>query len=459
MMKNNLFFLVIILSFNVFAQQLELETVVQSTRQHHPLITQELQSLMMAASSKEAADGAFDLNLVAKATDRQEGYYDGQYQEYKLQKAIPAFNTKLYTAFRSSDGKFPIYESQNETLAGGESSVGFMFSLLRERSIDDKRLKVIQAKVKNQQAKLKLEEVTIKTTYEATKAYWDWVAKGRIYDVNKRLLDVALKRNTGLKKRIKQGDLAKIYLTENAQYIAKRESEVLNSKLDLSVAAIKLSLFYRDAEGKTIIPAVTQLPKSVDQLAKQDYSLIAPEVLERSPLLGILNREIERINSEIENANNDLLPRLDVGMELAQDNGEGLENLQGQENKVFLKFEIPIERRLGRGKVNQSKARKKIVKAQTQYFTEVLSNHLLNLKLNLDTSRAVLVNTKREFELAQILEKAENKKFISGASDFFVVNLREEKTARAKIKYYKEVKEYNTLRASFEAARFGVFIK
>ena len=56
------------------------------------------------------------------------------------------------------------------------------------------------------------------------------------------------------------------------------------------------------------------------------------------------------------------------------------------------------------------------------------------------------MNAKEEINLASILEKAEKKRFRQGASDFFVINIREENTADARIKkidaYLKYQKAY-----------------
>ena len=43
--------------------------------------------------------------------------------------------------------------------------------------------------------------------------------------------------------------------------------------------------------------------------------------------------------------------------------------------------------------------------------------------------------TKDEIQLAQTMERAERKRFENGASDFFVLNAREQKVAEARIRY------------------------
>jgi len=62
-----------------------------------------------------------------------------------------------------------------------------------------------------------------------SKAYWNWVTRGFIYKINKDLLVVMEIQLKGIRKKIKLGALARIYETENLQYIMKRKTQIIKS--------------------------------------------------------------------------------------------------------------------------------------------------------------------------------------------------------------------------------------
>ena len=66
----------------------------------------------------------------------------------------------------------------------------------------------------------------------------------------------------------------------------------------------------------------------------------------------------------------------------------------------------------------------------------------------------MLNNLKEEVLLAQKLEKAERRRFRFGASNFFVVNLREQISANSKIKKIEAWRKLQNFKADYKAARF-----
>ena len=80
--------------------------------------------------------------------------------------------------------------------------------------------------------------------------------------INQSLLDIANKRQTALVKKHKRGDVAEIYLSENQQYILKRQNKLLEAQNYFQNASRNLALFYRGEDGVPIIPTKDVLKKS-----------------------------------------------------------------------------------------------------------------------------------------------------------------------------------------------------
>ncbi len=452
-----------IISFSCLAsineKVLTLDMVHESSLKNYPLILGSIENIEVAKMKVKESLGQFDLTLNSKLDSREKGYYDGKSADITLEKPLGFMNSKIYTGYRISDGTYPLYEGKNNTLDSGESRIGVELSLWRNRDIDEKRLKLWNNQLNVSTKEQKFLSNKVKIEKESTKAYWKWVTSGHIYLVYLDLLEVAIKRDNGLNRRIQKGDLAKIYASENQQYILKRKTQVLEAKRDFYEASLLLSLFLRNEEGHPVIPLEEQLPKSFKQEAPLSIVTLNND-LERarklSPVIRNLDLKRQQLSNEEMLGQTKISPKLDLNFEVSRDNGRGSSALEQEENRIFLKIEIPIERRLARGKIEKARAQKRVVSYQQQLTLETMEANLKSLFQKLNTSSETILNTTKEVELAQILEKAENRKFSRGASDFFVVNLREQASADAKVKNMKARYEYNQNLAEYKAMTFAL---
>ena len=180
------------------------------------------------------------------------------------------------------------------------------------------------------------------------------------------------------------------------------------------------------------------------------------DIIKINPYLRMLDLKKLQLNNEEMLAENELSPKLDLKFEVSKDNGNGLESLQGEEQRVFLQIEIPIERNLGRGSIQRISAKKRIVDQSIKFQKEQLSIKLKTIVTRIKTNRQIIKNTNQELEFAKKLQVAETERFIQGTSDFFVVNMRDRnvasaeiKLAKTKYKLSKDIAEYKALTMSF----------
>jgi outer membrane protein TolC len=448
--------------FSSFAQEkitLKEDFVINSALKHYPDVLQSIEDMEASKAQIKEALGAFDLKLKAKGDIRTRGFYNGKSMDVVVEKPLQFFNSRVYTGFRQSEGKYPDYEGKNDTLTDGESRFGVEFSLLQDRAIDERRLKLRNSKLGLNSKEMKFLLVRVKINKMASKAYWTWVAKGNIVKVYQELLDIAIDRNKGLKSRVRRGDLAKIYMTENRQYILKRETQLLKSKQEFFEAALELSLFLRDEFSSPIMPQDELLPEfdsNFPMVSKVMFEEGVSRAMEISPKLRILDNQTQEFRNEQLMGENKLMPRLDLSFEVSRDTGIGSSTLIGTENRAMLKLEIPLERNLGKGKVAKSKAKRKRVEYERKLQTEMLKNKISNLFNKMKIFMNVITNTQEEVQVAQKLQKAEVRKFANGASDFFVVNLREQNTADAKIKLIKAKLKFKKNLADYDAQTFNL---
>lgn len=448
----------IFLISNCFADdtnKLTMEMVLASSMKYYPQILESLENVEAAKMKIKEAVGEFDLKLKAKGDARPRGYYDGKSVDFVIEKPLPYMNSRIYTGYRNTNGEYPLYEGKYETLQNGEVRAGIAISLWQNRDLDSRRLQIKLNKLNLSNKELKVLSSQIKVKQSATKAYWKWVAKGNVYNVYSSLLEIALDRQNGLKKRVEKGDLAKIYLIENQKYIVKRRSQVIKSLRDFRESALDLSIFLRNENGIPLLASDKMLPNKMDgeeKITKEDMIKAQKLAMERSPELFELNNKIQELRLQEEMGRNSLMPRVDLNFEVSRDEGAGSKSLVGTENRAMLQIEIPIERNKGRGKMAKARFKRRATEFKRQLVQERMKIDINKFLINLNASVDKIENTNQEIEFANILQKAEAQKFRSGASDFFVVNIREENTADAKISNIKAHLEYRISFANYQAA-------
>lgn len=460
-MKKILFLFTFIL-FDVYAEELTLKQVLDTTEKHHPIILMNLYQLEEAAAKAIESDGAFDTQLDISSTERKEGYYDGSFWDASLTKPLKLLNAKIYTGFRKSSGELPVYETQAQTQDDGEARVGFQFSLLGNRSIDEKRLKLWNEQFNAQIQENEVKQVKLELEAEAQSAFWKWQTAGQMLAVYEKLYDVAMKRNVALEKRVKKGDLARIYLTENRQYILKRKSLVLESRQKFQHATLYLAFFYRDENGNILIPQKSQLSQNIsvpDLFAYEKLDNDIKEAIKKSPYLVQIQLKEKQQKNELEFGESLNQPTLDLKLEQSRDYGTQLDQYQEDERKLMLEFNLPLGRSFAQGRMQQARAKLKRLEVQKLYVKDQFRLRLTNLYQAMLNEYQIIVNSTEEVKAAQALEQAENAKFSRGASDFFLVNIREQNTASAEVKLIETKLKYMQNYIAYQNSLAGVYHK
>lgn len=421
------------------------QEVVQSSLTHYPQVIESLLEKEQALQEERGYRGAFDATIKTDVDARTQGYYDGDAYKTQIEKSFPALNSKLYGGFRNSYGQFPVYEGKLETLTGGETFAGISLSLLRNSLIDIKRYKVRKQEQVVVQREEELRQIKMDVQSLSLQSYWNWVVRGNELRVYREILDLALKRNGQIKKRIKAGDLARIYQSENDQYIRKRQAQVKKSEILFRQAELTLSLFYRDAQGEMRLPPAQELPKMNGEAltAAVKTQNLYQRAIRANPKLKILQAKEKQADLDIAIGRNELLPRVDVNFEWNQDQGTGPSDLMQDENRIMLKFEVPIEYNRGLGQKRAGEAKKKQMQTRTRLVSDQLRAKVEALIYKLNNSADVYRLTIDQVQLAKKLAKAELRKFSQGASDLILVNIREEALGESQIQNLQALLKYH----------------
>lgn len=429
--------LAVLYAWPLQAKELRLEEVLLSSGTHYPKVKAALAKQDAAAGGRQEASGAFDLRLDGDAKLRGSGYYDGDYGAARLVKPVAPFNGEVYTGYRRGRGDFPVYNDDLRTKDGGEVNVGVIFSLLRNRDFDDRRFKLQDAEYKQQLAGVDVVLTKLATQLKAQHVYAEWLAAGRILNVYQDLLDLAEQRQRNLTARIKAGDAAQIMATENRQNLLKRQALLNEARRDFIRQSNNLSLFWRDHDGMPRIPGMQDLPRKFPSVAIPSEKIIEQDitnVLETRPELQAIQIGMTRQRNRLRLGENSLRPKIDLGVEAAQDQGDGLRRLDGMETIATVKISVPLQRNLGEGKVSAARARLRQLENEQRLAADTIKAELHNLAADLALNEANLTLSQQEVALAEKMQRAERQLLSNGTSNLFLVNSREEKTAEARVK-------------------------
>ena len=290
-------------------------------QQTYPLLVSALFERQIADGKQLSAWGAFDLGVKAFGIAAPEGYYKTYRNGIALDQPVFA-GGYLYGGYKIGDGNFQPWYGERETNEGGEVAAGFGVPLLKDRSIDKRRESLFIAELNRQAAEPAIRAQLLEFVRVASQAYWSWIAAGQALEAERELLKLAQARVKQIEERVNAGDLGRIVRINNEQLIASRETKVIESDRKLQQAAIKLSLFLRDGEGQPIIPDKSQLPAAfpehVTPDARQLDADIARAVAAR-PELVELELIAEQVRVELAQAENMLLPKLDVQLLASKD--------------------------------------------------------------------------------------------------------------------------------------------
>lgn len=433
------------------------EEVLAASAQHFPDILEGLANRRAAASGLVEAKGAFDLVFESEGKDYVSGFYSGREVGARVRQEIAPLGASVYGGYRVSDGTFPIYEDERFTNAGGEFKVGAVFSLLRDRAIDEGRFRLTDAALAVEGADLDLLLTQVGVQHNALLAYWRWVAAGRQLVVYEELRKIAEDRQAGLEQQVNAGARARIFLTENLQNISRRQRLAAEAAREFNAATNDLSFYYRGADGAPLTPARAALPPIGALIAPPPPAARDEDVsalIAARPELQSLGVALKRAEQRIALNKNALQPRLEALAEVSTDVGavaEGGASRDSTDTVVGLKFSVPLQRREARGKLRRAEAERDALEQRRRRAEDRLEIDLRNIFLDLDTSAALMAIAEQEVDQSETMQRAERERFSSGASDFFLVNIREETAADARIRFYLAALEARVAQANFSA--------
>jgi outer membrane protein TolC len=420
------------------AYALKLEQVLQSSHRHAPQIQRAQAKLAEADAGIQEAQGAFDWELNGSASQRG-GIYGGGYVDTQVTRRLADSNARIYAGYRASNADLPVYEDYYNTASAGEVNIGIAFALLRDRIIDDERFRFRDAVLAKKQQEAEAYLVTLRTQFEAMVAYAQWLADGHALQTMEELAGLARERQSAMNTQVREGDIARIFLTENAQNIARREAQIADARRKLARSAQRLSLYLRDDAGNPMVPDASELPPLVAEtpaLGLDDVEL--RETIRKAQALRpeqiAIEFGVEREQNRLALSENLRLPKLDLALEGAQGLGRDAAQRAEEEGRALLRLSIPLQQNTADGRVRGSQARLKSLELEQRLLNDQIATDIRAIAATADATADEIEQAEREIDAAADMRAADTQRFANGDVDFFVLNMREERVAEAKLR-------------------------
>ena len=413
---------------------LVLETVLDSVVHRYPPFLARLLERDLASGRLQQAMGTFDTQLSASVGGRLQGFYESTVAKAIVEQPLATGDT-IYGGYAVSDRFLPDYYD-GRTQDDGELLLGLRLPLLQNRSIDRRRALVRKAEIGVELAEPKILAARIEFVRVSTRAYYEWVAAGRNLTIARELLGLAEQRQDGLARAVERQFLAPIDLTDNERLIVQRRILVARSERSFQAAALKLSLFLRDAQDRAIVPTEQNLPDGDPEFGNESAELQADLRIaaKQRPDLYALELELERAETDRDLADNRTLPAVDLIVEAQHSFSDGPYNdIEEFEFFVGGELKLPLQRRDAFGALEQAEARISRLRLQQRFARDRIVNEIVDARSAIVAARMQFEDTQRNVTLAERLVNAEQRAFDFGRSDLLRIQLREAQLADARV--------------------------
>jgi len=413
---------------------LTLAEVLDTVRGRHPAAAAAGHRVAAAEGDALAARGGFDPRLSVRGRWMPVGYYRNGQLDVALRQPTPLWGLDLEAGYRLGLGTYAVYKGDLQTLSAGEVRAGLSVPVWRDGPIDDRRAKVARAARKLDEAEAKARAKALELAGKAADAYWTWVAAGLRLRIARDLLDLARRRAAGLAAQAEAGAIPAIRLTDNERQVLEREAKVVAARRAFEQAAVALSLYYRDENGRPVVPDPARLPARLPAPPPppRDLDALVRRAQRDRPEVHamVAQRRARQVDARL--ARNRLAPELRLAGFVSRDFGQGPAWLAPTELWVGATFEMALPLRTARGRRQAAQARVRAVDAELRGLQDGIGAEVRAAAAALRAALRRVDLARAQVRAARILAEGERRRLAEGASDLVVVNLRELAAADAK---------------------------
>ena len=436
--------------------RLTLEEVIGSVYQTFPLLEASYFARNIAAGEQLAASGEFDLKLKGGIETKPAGFYETYRNDIGLVQPLYT-GGEAFAGYRIGRGSFEPWYKERQTNTGGELKTGLLLPLCRDCNIDLRRAELWKADVQRQLAEPEIQAQLITFVLDASYVYWSWVSAGAKVGIAERVLSLAEERTEGIRLQVEVGRIKPPNLRDNLRLIAERRGKLADAERKLMQSAVKLSLFYRDANGEPIIvedAAVPDFPE-IEPTNPDNVTLDAQRAVMQRPELAIYSFLQRQLDIDYAQARNEYLPIVDGMLAASQDMGAPTSKRDDKSQFEFeagIFVELPVQRRKARGKMQAISAKVAQLNAKRRMTEDKIVSEVQSAYAALIAAEEQVRQAREAVGHAEYLAEVERESLREGQSDVLKVTLREQYAVEAAEKAIDALLLCFLTRAEYRAA-------
>lgn len=420
-------------AFTASAAELDRQTVMDAVDARVPQLAAAEAKIAEAEGKLLGKRGAFDPVLEGKL-----GRYGGKdprdLASARLRTPF-AFGGELWSAYNygiptNGATMFPEYDGDRETQPGGEFEFNAVLPLLEGFGMPQSRAEVLVARAQVTLAEAERDRKRIEVRLKALEAYYKWVAAGAKREIEQVLYEQTASRNRALIREVEEGTRARLDAIDNERAVLERRNALARAEQELGIAAQLLSLWYRDINGRPIVPTDDQLP-TLEAALQELPTIEADEArIPIRPDIRSIDALLDAVDVDRRRALNLRRPGLDLVGEyiapLGVEEPPKLEWFAGTELKVPLLF------RKGRGAVNAANASLEQLGQFKRGEVDAARAEIRASRIAIETALQRVSFTDEAQSLASEVVTLERRRFSLGLGDVFQLLGREGNLAKAR---------------------------
>jgi outer membrane protein TolC len=333
-----------------------------------------------------------------------------------------------------------------------------MLPLLQGRATDANRIGLRLGELGLEEKRADLDAKLLQTRAKVAEAYWKWVAAGLKYKIADQQLGLAEARDQQLARQVRSGALPAVDLLENRRAIMARRQELVSAQRKLEAAALKLSLYLRDDQGRPLVPAPSRVPDSIPippDLSQEEAAAALQSALENRPEVARESALLQQAEVELELADNNLAPTLDIEVETSKDLGSEPTGLKKSLSpwifEAGLVFKLPLQRRKVRGKQQSATAKRQQQLLELEFLRDTIANEVADALSGTRAAQQKVRITAQGATVSYEVARAERRRLELGSTDLIKLNLVEQYAYTAQSKYIEAQADLRIARAKLRA--------
>ncbi|PKL78546.1 MAG: hypothetical protein CVV27_03160 [Candidatus Melainabacteria bacterium HGW-Melainabacteria-1] len=418
------------------ATALELGHLLTQLSENYPPLLEAREKVSIARGKLLEKQGEFDTKFKGKLEGVPLGYYRQLRLEGLVEQPTPWWGSTVFSGYRLGRGDFAAYDGKKETLSGGELRTGLLVPLLRDGPIDPRRAEISALELQVSLAELEVFAKNLEAADKALKAYWAWVAASRKQALAAELLQLAETRLSQLETEIRLGKKPRIEQLENQRALLGRRNKLLESQLKLQEMRLTLGLFM-----PRLPPTAPDFPTLAHCLSPQ-LDQAQQQAQQQRPERLLLQLQQAQTQIWLALAENQLLPELDLYLQLSQDLGDGDKSRVPPELETGLSLTFPFQQSKARGQRLQLEAEGRRLALRDRFAQAEIQAQVQAATAALQTGCEQMALARAEVKVALELAAAERSRFVLGGTDLFGVNLREQAAADAQTRLAEVQENY-----------------